>query len=122
MAFGTMLRDARETALPKRSMGELARHMGLTVTFISDVERGRRAPFTPDKILTAARFLGVRAEPLLLAAATERKTIELNAVGARPKMLQVGAGLMRHWTDLTDEQLEQIEKILGGDDRAGEGR
>ncbi len=86
--------------------------MGVTLTFISDVERDRRAPFTQARIVSASAFLGIDPEPLLWAAAVERGKIELSAKRASPKRLRVGAGLMRRWAELSDEQLEAIERVL----------
>ena len=111
MTFGALFRETRERA--GKSMGDIARHLKVTVPFVSDVERGRRGPFTTEKVIAASNLLGVAPDRLLQAAAKDRKTIELSAAGARPKMLQVGAGLMRHWKTLTDKQLEEIEKVLG---------
>jgi len=93
-------------------MGELARHLGVSVTYVSDVERGTRAPLTSDRIAHAAAFLGVDASELLQAAAAARGAFELDASRARPKALEVGSALARGWADLTDEELDAIASLL----------
>jgi transcriptional regulator with XRE-family HTH domain len=109
--FGRLLRSLREGS--GKSMGQLARHLEVSVTFISDVERGTRAPFTHSRILQAAAFLDVDAGQLLEAAAEYRGAIEL-ALTERtsPKARKVGAALMRGWEGLTEEQLKRIEDVL----------
>lgn len=110
-AFGKLLREERQKA--KKTMGELGRHLGVSVPFISDVELGRRPPLSVDRIKLAAEYFGIDPQPLLAAAVSDRGSIELQAAFATPKKVQVGAGLMRRWADLTDEDLEKIERILG---------
>ena len=107
--FGKLLRLARQQV--GKSMGDVAKHLGVSVVFISDVERGNRAPLTTERILQAAQFLGVGALPLLKAAAEERGAFELDA-NVSKKAREVGAVLMQGWATLKDEQLEQIAKIL----------
>jgi len=93
-------------------MGAVARELGVTITYISDVERENRPPLTKERILQAAEFFGIDAEPLLGAAARSRGAFELDARPDRQKALEVGASLMRGWPDLTDDQLEQIATIV----------
>jgi transcriptional regulator with XRE-family HTH domain len=57
-----MLREAREAA--GKSQGELARALGVSVTYVSDVERNTRAPFTPVRAWMAADFLGANAHDM----------------------------------------------------------
>lgn len=117
--FGDMLRDQRKRA--QKSMGDLARHLGVSVTYVSDVELGRRAPFAPERIISTGAYLGVDPAPLLAAAAKMKGAIELIAANASLRQLAVGAGLMRHWTELSDEQLAEIEKVLDRTSVKGEG-
>lgn len=110
--FGRLLRRLREDA--GKSMGQLARHLEVSVTFISDVERGTRAPLTKSKILNAAQFLHIDPDPLLAAAAEYHGAIELALTEhTTRKAREVGAALMRGWEELSEEQLEGIERVLG---------
>jgi len=107
--FGKELREARKKA--GKTMLDLADYLGVSVVFISDVERGNRAPLRTDRILRAAQFLNADAKMLLQAAAEQRGAFELDAeVSNRAR--EVGAALMRGWKDLDEKQLEQIAKIL----------
>jgi transcriptional regulator with XRE-family HTH domain len=108
--FGRLLRSVRERA--HRSIGDLARHLDVSVVYVSDVEKGRRAPLTLPRILAAAEFLGVDPEQLVAAAAKSKGAFVLDAETASPKRMEVGAALMRGWADLSEEELEQISTIV----------
>jgi transcriptional regulator with XRE-family HTH domain len=94
-------------------MGEVARHLGVSVTYVSDVERCIRAPFTSDRLREAATFVGANLERLLEAAAVSRGAFELDASNVSATAREVGGMLMRDWTELDDDKLEQIKKVLG---------
>ena len=115
--FGRLLRQARSQA--ERSMGELARHLGVSVVYVSDVENGNRPPFTKERVLSAAEYLKTDVEPLLAAAAKTRGVFELDARKVSQKAQEGGAALMRGWPDLTDEELEGIEEIVGRSKQRG---
>ena len=107
--FGNLLRRQRTAA--GKTMGDLARHLGVSVTYVSDVERGYRAPLTRANIIKTADFLGIGPSPLLIAAAERQGAFALDAdVG--PRARAVGAALMRSWSGLSDQDLEEIAKIL----------
>lgn len=108
--FGKLLREAREAA--ERSMGALARHLGVSVPYLSDVERGNRQPLTDERIRTAAAFLGVDSRPLLKAAAETRGAFQLDAAQVNPQHRQVGAMLARQWGAISDDKLAQIRELL----------
>ncbi len=93
-------------------MHQLADHLGVSVVFISDVERGNSHPLTANRIIKAAEFLKINPEPLLLAAAKIRGAFELDATAVSGKARQVGAALMRGWADLDEGDLDQIAKIM----------
>jgi transcriptional regulator with XRE-family HTH domain len=120
--FGRRLRAHRTKA--KLSMGQLARHLGVSVAYVSDVERGRRAPLGFARIQRLASLLPDAAvRDLQLTAGRARGAFELPAEKGRPKALEVAASLMRDWSQLSDEQLEGIEVVLarrrGGGDASG---
>ena len=108
--FGNLLRNTRKKA--GKSILDVAQHLGVSVVFISDVERGNRAPFTSDKILKVAELLDVDPEPFLQAAAETRGSFELDATQVSSKARQVGAALMRGWTELNEKDLETIAQIV----------
>jgi transcriptional regulator with XRE-family HTH domain len=108
--FGKLLRKTRAEA--GFSMGQLARDLAVNVSYVSDVERGVRAPFTKENIIRAAKFLGVDSRPLLAAGAASRGVFELKATGVTETARRVGAALMRGWPELSEDQLKQISRII----------
>lgn len=114
--FGKLLRGERERS--GKTMGDLARFLGVSVPYISDVEHGNRSPLTNERILRAAEFLGIDdPRPLLLAAGQDRGSFDLDAATVSPKAREVGATLMRSWSDLSEEQLDEIARVLNGAER-----
>lgn len=108
--FGHLLRNLRRKS--GKTMHQIADHLGVSIVFISDVERGNRHPFTPDRVIKTAQFLKINPEPLLLAAAKVRGAFELDATGVSGKARQVGAALMRGWADLDENDLDKIAQIM----------
>ena len=108
--FGKLLRKRREEA--NKTMGDLADFLGLSVPYLSDVERGRRAPFHPDRLHKISQFLKIDFDELYEAALKSREAFELDAVNVTSQAREVGAALMRGWADLTPEQLQKIAKVI----------
>lgn len=63
MSFGSLLRKLRG----ERTASSVARAVGLSPQYWSDVERGQRPPFGPEHIKRIARELRVPLAPLLEA-------------------------------------------------------
>jgi transcriptional regulator with XRE-family HTH domain len=118
--FGRVLRNMREQK--KATMGELARHLGVSVSYLSDVERGFRPPLVDEKIMRTATFLEVQPDGLLREAAEARGAFQLDAARVTPSARHVGAMLARQWAEMSPEKLNRIQKVLedngeeGGDD------
>jgi len=108
--FGDLLRKIRKRS--GKTMFQLAQHLGVSVVFISDVERGNRAPLTAERILKLTEFLSLDPEPFLLAAAKSRGSFELDATRVSGNAQRVGAALMRGWAELKEEDLEKIARIV----------
>lgn len=109
--FGKLLRSFREAA--GVSMGALARHLGVSVTYISDVERGTRAPLTSERISNAAELLKLapqRVKELDAAAGEARGFFELGITS--PVAREVGATLMRGWPRYSDTDLHKLKEFL----------
>ncbi|MCW5888939.1 MAG: helix-turn-helix transcriptional regulator [bacterium] len=116
--FGELLRRWRTKA--DRTMGDLAEHLGVSVAYISDVERGNRAPLTADRLARAVAFLNIAdPNPLYMAAADSKGAFELDVADVSPTAREVGAALMRGWPDLSDDDLELIRNVLQGRGRRG---
>lgn len=102
--FGEILRTARQAK--NRTMGDIARLLGVSVPFISDVEHNRRPPLSHERIERVAAFLEVDATELHLAAARFKGSVELDTNSDRRQ--QAAAALARGWTDYSDAELDQI--------------
>jgi transcriptional regulator with XRE-family HTH domain len=110
--FGNLLRDLREKA--RVGLGALARELNISAAYLSDVERGYRAPFTRDKIIRIGESLRIDPTELIAAAAHTRGYFELPMLES-PTAQSAGAALMRGWPNLTEEELRRIQKIVEGE-------
>lgn len=66
--FGRVLRAARIDA--GMTQGDVAKRLNLSVPYVSDVERGYRAPLTLERLMDAADLL--ETDPSVLVAARAR--------------------------------------------------
>jgi transcriptional regulator with XRE-family HTH domain len=109
--FGARIRAYREES--SRSMLELAAHLKVAVTYISDLERGTRPPCATDRVRKIAEFLQLdrdQIETLFSVAAETRGHFELPNL----ERANVVAGqLVMAWPELADDQLTRISGILG---------
>ena len=110
LEFGELLRQLRKER--KKTMGDVANLLGVSVPFVSDVERGNRTPFSPERIHQIAKYLNTDPTPLLKAAAATKGTFELDAKRVSEKGQQFAASLMRSWSRLTEEQFEKLAQAL----------
>jgi transcriptional regulator with XRE-family HTH domain len=110
--FGDLLRKLRRKA--DKTLGEVARLLGISVVYVSDVERGNRKPFSNERIVRIADLLGEDPTALIEAADWERGFIEYDIKKARPLEADVVGGLVAGLArgGVTDEQLQNIKRIL----------
>jgi len=110
--FGELFRQARKRS--GKSMGEVARRLELSVTFLSDVERGTRPPLSPERVRAAAAYLesdDATVLQLLEAAAASTGSFSL-PVPTSPQGRMAGAALMRSFEHLDDEAYDSIVRLL----------
>lgn len=108
--FGETLRKRRNAA--GKTLGDIARFLGVSIPYVSDVERGARAPWDEKRIRAVAAFLGTDPDGLLAAAAESRGAFELDASRASRTKREVGIALMRGWTGWDDEDLSKLKAFL----------
>lgn len=110
--FGDALRKARQDA--ERTLGDVARLLGKSVVYVSDVERGNRRPFNNARIIKVAKFLNADPAPLISAADVERGVIEYDISKAKPLEAEVVGDLVSGLArgGVTRDQLKQIRTIL----------
>ncbi len=110
--FGDVLRRARHD--DGKTLGDVAGMLGVSVVYVSDVERGNRRPFSNERILKIAEFVNADPAPLIAAAVVERGAIEYDFTKAEPLEASVVrdlvSGLARG--GITNDQLNKIKKIL----------
>ena len=112
--FGRKFRRWRKEA--GLTMGEVARKLGLSIPYISDIERGTRPPPRVEILKKAARILGRDPRDVVVSAAQSRGRYELSTTPT-PKHQEVGASLLRSWENLSQEKLKEIERVLNGEER-----
>jgi transcriptional regulator with XRE-family HTH domain len=110
--FGAFFRRIREDL--RFSMGQVARHLGVSVSYVSDVELGKRAPFTDDRIKTIAAYFGIKPEPMIEVAGRCRGFFEIHP--QNQMQFKVGAALARRFGELSDDQLAKLQEIVGEED------
>jgi len=118
--FGELLRKLRRKS--DKTLGDVARMLGVSVVYLSDVERGNRKPFNNDRIVKIAEYLAEDAADLIEAADRERGFIEYDIRKARPLEADVVGGLVAGLArgGITDEQLHNIRNILQKDETGNE--
>jgi transcriptional regulator with XRE-family HTH domain len=117
--FGKLLRTTREGA--GVSMGRVARYLVMKVSHLSDVEHGRRAPLSPERLRRLGELLQVDPTPLIAAAAEEKGGVfELDTRNVSDNAKDVVAALARELPQLDDGQLEGIRRIVNRP-KGGEG-
>ncbi len=110
--FGDALRKARHRA--KKTLGDIAKLLDVSVVYISDVERGNRRPFGNERIIKIARFVKTDPAPLIAAADLERGVIEYDIKNADPFEASVVGDLVSGLArgGITEDQLQKIREIL----------
>lgn len=93
-------------------MGVLARTLGVSVPYISDVEHGRRAPLSRERIEQVAAFLEIDPTDLLLAAARHRGSVELEANSDHRR--NTAAALARGWAQFDGNDLDELDRCVAG--------
>jgi len=114
--FGDVLRDMRRKA--DKTLGQVSRMLDVSAVYLSDVERGNRKPFTRERILKIAEFLGVNPKELLQSADRERGVIEYDISKSSPLEVEVVGGLVTGLArgGLSETQLGRIREILSEED------
>lgn len=114
--FGDTLRRTRQNA--KKTLGDIARLLDVSVVYVSDVERGNRRPFSNERILKIAGFLNADPAPLIAAADIEKGVIEYDISEDKPLEARVVGDLVSGLArgGVTEDQLKRIRTILKDSD------
>lgn len=95
------------------TQGALAEALGVATSYVSDVERGYRAPWGPQRVMMAAGVLGVPWGPLLSAREQWGGQVEVPLSGDARRDAVLHA-LARQWADLSPDRVEAVAELLGG--------
>lgn len=106
--FGEALRKERKKA--GKTLGEAAKVAGVAISYLSDVELGRRNPLKTQQILKIAELFECDAERLVLAAAKERGGVTIST--ANTQLNGIAASLARTGDRLGPTRLAEIQRII----------
>ena len=107
--FARTLRYYRKQA--GKSMGDVARHLGVSRPYVSEVERGSRGPFTQERIRSVSRLLGISAHILLDAAAEVDGYWRLPVMGV-PEQDRLASFFATTWRALPLHQVREILAVI----------
>jgi transcriptional regulator with XRE-family HTH domain len=110
--FGEVLREHRKTKNIK--LGRLAGTLGMPASNLSDVELGRRPPFSGAHIGHCVIELGLTEaqhdELLKLASQWNEEWVLPMRTGSCA--METGAALMREWPNMTTDVMRQINELV----------
>lgn len=113
--FGHMVRRAREALqLP---LGRVASALEISIPYLSDIERGMRAPLAGEKLEKLCEVLRLNVEEVKVWAASWQGFAGLD-FGVSQTHADTGASLMRVWAALSKEELDGIMRIIEAKDNA----
>ena len=108
----------KQRKLAGLTLGGLAKAVGVSTSYISDLEHGRRAPLKTEQILRIARALDCDPEGLLVAAAAARGEVTVSSKDSQRMNLAIG--FARALDHMSPEQVEAMRKIIA-ESAKGEG-
>jgi transcriptional regulator with XRE-family HTH domain len=106
-SFGQLIRASRRRL--NKSLQEVADALGVTAVYVSEVERGKRPPFTSERLPALSRILELDLKELETAAWAQKGMIEWDPAKASDKQVEALVALARG--GLSEGQLEQILAI-----------
>lgn len=112
-SFGELIRTSRRRL--DKSLQDVADALGVSVVYVSEVERGKRPPFTQERLPALSRALELDLDVLKAAAWAARKAIEWDPGSASAKQVQALVELARG--GLSENQLDAILEIATKEQR-----
>ncbi|WII72168.1 helix-turn-helix transcriptional regulator [Bdellovibrio sp. 22V] len=113
--FANCIKNLRIGA--KKTMGQVARELGITVVYYSEVESGKKPPFPVGKVSLAklAETLGVEEELLRVTADADREKRNFAKMfDCEPQYIDVAVAFGRRLSNkqLNEQQMRKIRDIL----------
>lgn len=110
-AFGREFRKLRIQA--ERTLKDVADFLKVSIPYVSDVELGRRQPFSGKSIEELAAFIGcTNAQTQLLRLLAVRDRGEITLVARNESTRELLVALDRRIDNLDDETANRIRKLL----------
>ena len=110
-AFGALLRQRRKEK--ELTLGTVADALGLSVTFLSEVERGEKPPLQDAYLVILSELLDLNLQDLQNAARDSRSQFRLDARHVGEAHRDFAAALERRWTTLSEAEIREMSNILG---------
>ncbi len=105
--FGELIRRVREEQ--DYGLREFAKLIGVSPTYLSQVERGELGPPAEERVIKTAELLGLDKDELLALAGRVSSDLE-DIIRDKPKGTAL---LLRHIRGMTPQALEKLNKELG---------
>lgn len=106
-SFGELIRSARRRL--NKSLQDVADALGVTAVYVSEVERGKRPPFTTERLPSLSRVLHLDLQVLLTTAWAEKGMIDWDPSSASDKQIQALVELARG--GFSESELDDILRI-----------
>lgn len=110
-SFGRFLREARKQS--SLTQAQVAKGLGVSMTYLSDIERGHRPPFPAtdrDRYESLALMLGVSCDEILARAALERSN---SAIEGLPEHVRdLVRYIVQHGHEITPGQVLLAQEAL----------
>lgn len=114
--FGSELRKIREDHPDSVSMKTLADAIGVSVVYVSDIERDRRNPPSAERIGVLLKTLGAseRMDEMMALAAVSRKSVDIPVQNKSADAVMAIASLARRAEngDITDKMWKEILSLV----------
>jgi len=107
-SFGELIRASRRRL--NKSLQDIADALGVSAVYVSEVERGKRPPFTTERLPALAQVLELDLYQLMTAVWAEKKMIEVDPAAAGGKQFEALVALARG--GLMESELDEILTIL----------
>lgn len=117
--FAQEVRRARKDQ--KLTLADLAELTGISVPYLSELERGNKQPPLGEQLTKLARALRIDLDKLAAYAVSARRSVEIDIQGASPAKVELASLLARRVEEggLSDEEAKAIIERIDGRRRGG---
>jgi transcriptional regulator with XRE-family HTH domain len=94
------------------TLGGLAKHLNVSIPYVSDVESERRGPFNENNLSRLSSLFGDLGIQLAENARRQRGRIELDIEAASEQKIATGLLLAEVWPNLTEGDAGRLKALL----------